>query len=254
MTDKRSIIETGRSQRGASLPLALLLFLICTMVVAVVLSAVTMASGRSSNLTENDQAYYSAVSAVNVFRDELMGDEGKGHSVTVAVKASTGSGSSTTYQLLMVADGTAVDGDFGLLERAAMYLLFGRNASDIDSAQSAAAAAFSTASAWSTWPNAGSFHSGRIGSYELAHTSTALNSAEKEALKVNVDASINGEGALVLSFRKAGADGAEDDMALFNLTCDLDYESGIVEEPGTGTGSVIKYATITWVPSNLEKG
>ena len=55
-----------RSQTGASLTFALLLFLVCAVVGSVVLVAGTAASGRMSKIAESDQRYYSVNSAARL--------------------------------------------------------------------------------------------------------------------------------------------------------------------------------------------
>lgn len=60
-----------RSKRGASITFALLLFLVCAALSAVVLVAATTAAGRISNIAETDQRYYSVTSAAELLRDSL---------------------------------------------------------------------------------------------------------------------------------------------------------------------------------------
>ena len=67
----RRLRKVIRDERGASLSIALLLFLVCTVVASVVLIAGTTASGRVAELASMDQRYYSVTSAVEFFRDEL---------------------------------------------------------------------------------------------------------------------------------------------------------------------------------------
>lgn len=82
-----------RSQRGASLSMALMLFLVCAVVASIVLAAATAASGRQSQLEAMDKSYYNVTSAAKLLWDEL----GQGtQSVTItcecdATKASGGS-------------------------------------------------------------------------------------------------------------------------------------------------------------------
>ena len=72
-----------RSDRGASITFALLLFLVCAVVSSVVIVAGTAAAGRMSELAEMDQRYYAVTSAAGLLRDELCG-EGKKIIVTAA--------------------------------------------------------------------------------------------------------------------------------------------------------------------------
>lgn len=68
---KRKFYSVLRSQTGASITFALLLFLICSLVGALVITAGTTAAGRMANLAEMDQRYYSVSSAANLLADEL---------------------------------------------------------------------------------------------------------------------------------------------------------------------------------------
>lgn len=89
-----------KSQRGASITFALLLFLVCAVVSSVVIVAATTASGRMSSLPEIDQRYYAVSSAA-----ELLGKALDGQVVTV-VKGQTET-IKTTYK----ADGSKDDDD-----------------------------------------------------------------------------------------------------------------------------------------------
>jgi hypothetical protein len=61
------------SEKGASITFALLLFLVCAVLSAVILVAGTTASGRMSNIAETDQCYYSVTSAAELIKDRLDG-------------------------------------------------------------------------------------------------------------------------------------------------------------------------------------
>lgn len=243
------------------MPLALLLFLICAMTASIVLAAGTVTVGRASNLAEADQAYYSVTSAVNLFRDELAGSDGRGHAVTVAVQKSS-SGSTASYQTLVSTDGVRAGSSFSLLERAAMFLLFGntgKNAQNSDAANEAARSYFTTNSgSWSTWPSAGAVAAGDLGTFSLSH-SGSLGAAQTQALALEVKASLVEDGSLVFTFLKPGndanGDGTPDDyLAIFNLTCEADIENGAFDTADSSDGVEIQYATVTWTPSIVEKG
>lgn len=61
-----------RSEKGATILIALLFFLLCAVAGSVVLAAGTGASGRVSNLVTDEQSYYSATSAARMFKTEIM--------------------------------------------------------------------------------------------------------------------------------------------------------------------------------------
>lgn len=62
-----------RSQRGASILFALLLFLVCAAVGSVALAAGTAAAGRTIQLAKMDQRYYCVTSATELMRDSIEG-------------------------------------------------------------------------------------------------------------------------------------------------------------------------------------
>ena len=63
-----------KSQTGASITFALLLFLVCAVVGSVVLTAGTAAAGRLSELAKSDQRYYSVTSAARLLRTMVEGE------------------------------------------------------------------------------------------------------------------------------------------------------------------------------------
>lgn len=73
-----------RSEQGASLSMALMVFLVVTTVAAIVLSAATAVSGRLSQLADMDRSYYNVTSVAKLFWDELGGGVA-GEGVTVNV-------------------------------------------------------------------------------------------------------------------------------------------------------------------------
>ena len=58
-----------RSEKGASITFALLIFLVCAVVSSVVVVAATSAAGRMSRMAETDQRYYSVTSAAELIED-----------------------------------------------------------------------------------------------------------------------------------------------------------------------------------------
>ncbi len=60
-----------KSQRGASITFALLLFLVCAIISGVVVVAATAVGGRASKMAEMDQRYYAVNSAAELLRDVL---------------------------------------------------------------------------------------------------------------------------------------------------------------------------------------
>ena len=64
-----------RSERGASITFALLLFLVCAVIGSAVLVAGSAAAGRLSKIAENDQRYYSVNSAARLLIELIEADE-----------------------------------------------------------------------------------------------------------------------------------------------------------------------------------
>lgn len=58
-----------RSNRGASITFALLIFLVCAIVSGVVIVAASTAGGRMSGMKETDQRYFAATAAAHVLQD-----------------------------------------------------------------------------------------------------------------------------------------------------------------------------------------
>ncbi len=72
-TQRKAISNKVRSTRGASLSLALLLFLICSVLGAVVLTAGSASAGRVADMAEMDRRYYNVSSAAELLGGELGG-------------------------------------------------------------------------------------------------------------------------------------------------------------------------------------
>lgn len=68
---KKCLIKKLNQSQGASLMLALLVFLICAMCGSVVLAAGTAAAGRVAGLKKSDQALYTLTSAAGAVGEEL---------------------------------------------------------------------------------------------------------------------------------------------------------------------------------------
>lgn len=258
MNAARNIPEGKKSQRGASMPLALLLFLICAMAASIVLAASTVAVGRSSDLVEGDKAYYNVSSAVNVFRHELLGANGQGHAVTVAVNAS-GTGSAKTYKVLVSTDGQAAGSDYTILECAAIKLLFGSDARNNNAAQTAAQSYFARNS-WSDWPkfNGSSLSAsglqavGPLDTFNLTHTAAGISDGQQQGISLEADVAITDNGSLAFTFKKPGAQGSY--SAYASLVCEVNIEVGEMDQADAAGQSETKYATVTWLPPDAEQG
>ncbi len=70
---KKRIIGKLRSQTGASITFALLLFLVCIVLCSVIITASTASSGRMSQIVETDQRYYAVTSAAELLKNIIDG-------------------------------------------------------------------------------------------------------------------------------------------------------------------------------------
>lgn len=68
-----NVVTKAKNRIGASLSMAMLLFLVCAVIGAVVLTAGTAAAGRLSRMAEMDRRYYSVTSAAELLADKLTG-------------------------------------------------------------------------------------------------------------------------------------------------------------------------------------
>ncbi len=73
----KTVWKKLRSRKGASLTFALLAFLVCAVISAVLLASAMATSGRMSKLAETDRRYYAVTSAARLFCDALDGQSFK---------------------------------------------------------------------------------------------------------------------------------------------------------------------------------
>ena len=78
-----------RSESGASITFALLIFLVCAVVSAAVIVAASAAAGRISKTTEIDQRYYTVTSAAELLIDMLDDGEGVAKTYTQEITTTT---------------------------------------------------------------------------------------------------------------------------------------------------------------------
>ena len=86
---KNRIVKKLRSQAGASITFALLLFLISAVLCSVIVTAASAASGRMSNLIETDQRYYAVTSAAELLKDLIHGKTVTIEKITEGIKTET---------------------------------------------------------------------------------------------------------------------------------------------------------------------
>lgn len=292
MNGKRSIRALRatcamRSQRGASLPLALLLFLICALLASVVLSASTTAAGRHAQLSSMDQRYYSVTSAANLVRDAFQSQQVEiectevRDASTVVTYVSGGTINRTetigdVKSFALSVDGKQVmaasseDGDAALdtssltlPELCALYaLLGGQRTGAVSVAEVWDAAALDALDAASTTS---------LGTYDVAASvssaSSGASAADIESALAAVMTARLADGALELQFDSV-AESAAADIYSLTLVCDADFDADewtdeelAADQPAGTTTTRVENSTqtttrsvvVSWVPSALYK-
>jgi len=69
---KEQCIKKLANENGASIVLALLLFIVCTVIAMTILVAATAAAGRMTDTGKYDQRYYAVTSAANLLKDVFV--------------------------------------------------------------------------------------------------------------------------------------------------------------------------------------
>ena len=257
-----------RSQRGASIILALFLFLICALLASVVLAAASAVTGRHVQLAEMDQRYYNVSSTVSFMKKEVC-DHVDDPVVIVCEQTETRE-TETTYSggtpkvskptttvtgiVLKVGNKKTAEGSGNLTlningltlrEQLALSLMFQQSVTNGMPTNS------SDIWAYSLFSNSGG--SVKLGTYNLTHTVTknnksskVSNSAVEAALNANVVASIDADRVLNLNVQS----GTGSDMYAVNMECasDTNTVERVVESAPTVTekeGKRIETVTIT---------
>ena len=113
--DMRALKQKARSQKGASITFALLLFLVCAIISSVVIVAATAAAGRVSQLAQTDQKYYAVNSAAELVQNMLEKPTmtvtaGYTETTVTTVTGDSTSSSTTTEELATTVDMDMNDG------------------------------------------------------------------------------------------------------------------------------------------------
>ena len=261
-----------RSQRGASIILALFLFLICALLASIVLAAASAVTGRHVQLAEMDQRYYNVSSTVSLMKKEVCDHVDdpvvivceqtetretettySGGTPTVSTPTTTVTGIVLKVGNKEIAKGSGnltlningLTNGLTLREQLALSLMFQQSVTNGMSTTS------SNIWAKSLFSTSGS--SVNLGTYNLTHTVTkndksskVSNSAVEAALNANVVASIDADRVLNLNVQS----GTGSDMYAVNMECasDTNTVERVVESAPTVTekeGKRIETVTIT---------
>ena len=71
----RNIRSKLTTEKGASLALALLLFMVCIVVATIIIASGSVSSGRMADMRNMDRRYYSVTSAASLVRDMVSGKD-----------------------------------------------------------------------------------------------------------------------------------------------------------------------------------
>lgn len=124
---KRRIHSVLRSRTGASITFALLLFLACAVVGALVLTAGSAAAGRVSNLAQSDQRYYNVTSAAGLLAEELSGK-----TVTIERTRAITTTTVTKYNVNLAGSGAVVGTDGAPTKTYSAYYATKINGDDVN--------------------------------------------------------------------------------------------------------------------------
>ena len=205
-----------RSERGASISFALLLFLVCATVGSVILVAATSASGRLSRLAESDRRYYSVTSAAALFQEKYNGAED-----VIVEEVSTQS--TQTYAM----DGTP-KGDPSVVTKAPVITVNGKETGADTVLPVTADAALQLAS-----DSAQSSPYTRTMTLEPEHQSTQV----KQGLAVQVEETLTDKGQLSLQISSGGGAGAGSNPEVYRLCLTFEADRAVDTDVRTTEGT-----------------
>ena len=288
---KRKIHSVLRSRAGASLSFALLLFLVCSVVGMLVLTAGTTAAGRVSNMAQMDQRYYSVSSAADLLAEELSGK-----TVRITRTRTLKTVEETPYTISVVdlggASRTVVTAGETVTSRSASYsTLIGDSAVpitstiDLDNEANSGKPITSDISFLTARAVQLLFYNGGTGNLGICNTDEAMNASMKNGaehsgtlvlrhspsdavssadLEVECAYSVKKDGTIVLTLTNTNGDPYSLRMNLRPTikvtqnetsspeTVRIDTDTGYIERVIT-TVELKKVSEITWTVSGMEK-
>ena len=202
------------TDRGASIAMALLLFLVCAAIGASLVTAGSAASGRLSAMQEMDQRYYSVTSAAELVRDVICKEPVEFYQKKITVEERTED--DTTREISIetrVKDesGPSPEATGHMLDHVSALVAFGKSPWKIDNASDGDSLYERVEELWDV---PGPDDSGVLGSWTF---SVKPDSADKGILPVKVTAKLEGED-LIFTFENDGAG----DKFLLTMTCTPD--------------------------------
>ena len=227
----RKISDILKGQSGASLPMALLLFLVCSLLASALLAAGTAAVGQHSNKAAANQRYYSVMSAAKMFSDTLDGQVvtvtvEKSYDVTTTVSFDEEGASSSDQSESNVSYSLTIDGkDFG--DEATEYTLLEGTVNELVGLEYAEASAL-WGSDFDFEPEVSSTRLSVEHSLDEVPDSYRAIDLE-EALAVDVMERISADGAVNFTFENASTGNVE-----YEAVVGMDYETQIFSETDEG--------------------
>lgn len=254
-----------RSQRGASLSMALMLLLVCAVVASISLAASTAAAGRQSQLEAVDKSYYNVTSAVKLVSDKLKGGS---QAVTItrecdANKKADGSfedfsnwkGSVDAFSTDSIGNTTLTKDNATLFQLVAYDMVF---------APSSSKYTFDNATRILTGDNV----AGSIDTNTLEPRAGELNDATYDGVTVSADGYANvlikvernADGSLVLRFGEEKKGATPPDFVASSYKCTLSattdiHESGPSKKQLSDNMYHLTWVTkVYWDTQNLQLG
>lgn len=139
---QKRVLRKIKSTKGASLSIAILLFMVCAVLGGIILASATAAGGRVRNLSDSDKRYYNITSAAQLLAEELSRKQvvierkktyyavtdAAGQDLQTAIPAGiTVPPATYTVKTVESKDQGDAVANYSFLAREANYLLFGQD-------------------------------------------------------------------------------------------------------------------------------
>lgn len=240
------------SRRGASITFALLLFLVCAVISAVVVVSATATAGRMSKMAEMDQRYYAVTSAARLLRDAI---EGATVTVTTIAKTDTTKTETTDTETGMVTVNEAKvkqPNKYSFAQGAVSSTITDPNESDLPLLIEAACVQTGVRALPETgWPR------------PLVLTATD-GSLDTSALTVDVNETLRADGSMVFDVSNSNGTAAEKYQLRLTFSaqdCESSSQTSLGEPTTTTDGntvtstttqSVITTQTLKWKMTGIQ--
>ena len=260
---KKAVFQKIKSDKGASIAVALVLFLVCAAVGAVILTAATASAGRFSKLSEMDQRYYRVSSAAELLANQLCDREVKIERVKTVTTVTTLSFDGTTVTPVQVettpgyqtkVGNIEFNGDtsgLSFLSTRAVMLMYGSNLSQINTEDAMGYAFSNTENA-----NTGVANNNKL---------SILHGENYDDLNIN-DITWTTKSDGTIEFTISSGEDQNKYTIILTLVPEIEEKTTTVEDSpvtttgtnGTGTRkektTITKTSTIKWKVGGIRKG